>query len=165
MLPKLLKDAKIEDIKTINESLYTEIFNLGVESKKIEIDELNSKISKESTIRKQAVVLGVDLAIAENIITENKSLEDSLISLIAESKKEKLSSTLIDPLLPLTFEKTAPPIAGSGSEGDVTIDTIEKATAACEKKYSCKTQGDAVKHARRDYPNLFIGYMNRQQGE
>ena len=160
MLPIAVKNATLENLKELNIDLYNQVFALGQESKNDEISALkaeNQKLKDEAEIRKNAFKLGL-VEEGEKLISENKSVSEALSSLIQKSiekPKEQQASNELKGI----FEKTAPDAAGAGSEGDVTIDTKEKAITFIKKTKNPKTNAEAVRMARQEYPQLFVGHI------
>lgn len=177
MLGVDLAKVSLEDIKAKNSKVFDAIMAMGAASvpqgaESAEAIELATqlkaanltiaKLQTESKIRTQAYKLNL-VAQGETLISEGKSLEESLVSLIDASASGQ-GAQAEGPDLGTTFRKTAPPSAGSSPEPevDLTMNTQEKAIAFF--KVGKTTEGEATKLARRAYPNLFTSQFAGQGG-
>jgi hypothetical protein len=170
MFPKLIKNAKIEDVQKENPELYASMTKeitdkltaelsakadatLQVTHKEI-VESLNTKITELET---NLSLVSSNLAIL-NFGVENKQAELA-ISLIKESKSETEALATISSAKSAkdNFKASAPPAAGSGSSSDSqTIETQAAAIDAVMKIHPETSRANAVRLARREYPSLFV---------
>jgi len=164
MFPKLLKNAKLEDVEKENptllasiresaQTLINESMSASFVSKE-KYTELESKIAELETTLSAVVIentvlhAGIDAkqaVLAQSLIKEGKSEQEALSTISIASKSLE------------SFTESAPPAAGSGSVSD--SNSIETQAAAIEvvmKSNENITRASAIKLARRQYPELFV---------
>lgn len=158
MFPKLLKNAKLEDVEKENPKLIEEMKNFFNQSKDSDIatlqvtheqkvTELETQCSQLSS-NMNILIAGINAKqgdLALTLISEGKSEADAL----AEIQKQKQSLE--------NFQQSAPDAAGNGSSSDSQeIDTQTKAVEYCLNTTPGTTRGQAIRLARRQFPHLFV---------
>ncbi|MCK9428356.1 MAG: hypothetical protein M0P92_06715 [Acholeplasmataceae bacterium] len=155
-----LSKLSVEDLKAENEEVYNSILELGQKTRDTEVQDLkneNQKLKDEAKIRQTAHKLGI-FDKADEVIGKKLSLADSLSLLVDESLKASADSNELSG----TFEKTAPPAAGAGSEdSDVSVKTQEQAYDYVKKTYDLKNKKEIIRRARREFPNIFMSTFSR----
>jgi hypothetical protein len=162
MFPKLIKNAKMEDVQKENPKLYQEIVDhlstdLSATLQMTHKDSMTALESKVSDLETQLAVLNSEKTIlmagingkqgvlAQALIAEGKSEFDALCEISDASKSLE------------SFVAGAPKPAGNGGASDVQdIDTQAKAIEAVLAANPGMSRVGAIKLARRQYTSLFV---------
>lgn len=165
MLPKKLKDAKLEDIQAVLPDVFEAIFALGKKTVdetlaaenaalKAEIAEAKADAEAEAAEQQrktEILSIGTKLNVsqeAETCIAEGKSVEESMRVLIDAAAQQKNSALE-------GFEQTAAPAAGDASAdaGEVEITDFSTAVEFIRKRDNC-SKADATKKAVSEFSKL-----------
>lgn len=164
MLGKKISEMSAEDLQKENENLYRSIFNMGVTSVEAklsavqtELTSLKAEVESHSKIRATAAKLNLS-AKGEELIAAKTPLVDALMSL-ADAKAEGQDQPQGDSVLKGVFVKTAPKVAGTGSNGT----TPEFTSYDAARNYLTSEAGgkmsrrDAARHISENFPELVGG--------
>lgn len=166
MFPKLLKNAKLEDVQKENPAIMdlikaqltaelTESISATLQVTHKEI--LSAMEGRVGELETQCAIIGAENKILKTGIANGQS--ELAIKLIAEGKTE------IDALAEIekaktsleNFSASAPVPAGNGSSSDVqSVDTQAKAIEAVLQKHPEFSHAKAIHAARREYSHLFV---------